>query len=267
LFGLDFFEIGLYILTGAGAGFAAGLLGIGGGLIIVPVLFFTFSAQGHETQYLMQMALATSLATIVFTSLSSTRAHHKKQAVLWPVVMLLSPGILIGAWLGGLFASTINSEVLKSLFAVFEISVAINMLLKINTTPHNAIISKPLALTGGTVIGFISTLAGIGGGTMTVPFLHWFNISMRKAIATSAACGFPIALIGALSYIYASHELAIGGAYSAGYLQLDALLFIAGASFLFAPLGAKVTHSISEKTLSLGFSFILFMLGLIMLLK
>jgi len=260
-------EISLYILTGACAGFAAGLLGIGGGLIIVPVLFFIFSAQGYETQYLMQMALTTSLATIVVTSISSTRAHHKKQAVLWPLVLLLSPGIIFGAWFGGLFASTINSDSLKSFFAFFEFAIAINLILKKQPAQHNTVIKKTVAAAGGTVIGFVSTLVGIGGGTMTVPFLHWFSISMRNAVATSAACGFPIAFIGTLAYIYASYDLPLSGSYAIGYLQYDAFLFIAGSSFLFAPLGAKVAHSISEKALRLSFSFILFSLGLIMLLQ
>ena len=263
----DLIEIGIYLLTGAGAGFAAGLLGIGGGLIIVPVLYFIFSAQGQETQYLMQMALATSLATIVITSISSTRAHHKKQAVLWPLVFLLSPGIIFGAWFGGIFASTINSDSLKSFFAIFEFAVAINLLLKKQPTQHNTVIKKKVAAAGGTIIGFVSTLVGIGGGTMTVPFLHWFSISMRNAVATSAACGFPIALIGTFSYIYASYNLQLSSSHSIGYLKYDAFIFIAGSSFLFAPLGAKIAHSISEKALRLSFSFILFILGCILLLK
>ena len=263
----DLIEICIYILTGACAGFAAGLLGIGGGLIIVPVLFFIFSAQGHETQYLMQMALTTSLATIVITSISSTRAHHKKQAVLWPMVYLLSPGIILGAAFGGLFASAIDSDYLRSFFVIFEFAVAINLLLKKQPSQHNTAIKKPVAVAGGTIIGFVSTLVGIGGGTMTVPFLHWFNISMRNAVASSAACGFPIALIGTLSYIYASYDIALSGSHAVGFLQYDAFLFIAGSSFLSAPLGAKIAHSISEKALRLSFSFILFILGFIMLLK
>ena len=263
----DLIEIGAYILTGACAGFAAGLLGVGGGLIIVPVLFFIFATQGHESQYLMQMALATSLATIVFTSISSTRAHHKKQAVLWPVVFILSPGIVMGAWFGGVFASKVNSEYLKIFFSVFEFAVAVNLLLKKQPAQHNIAIKKTVAAAGGTVIGFVSSIVGIGGGTMTVPFLHWFNISMRNAVATSAACGFPIALIGTLSYVYASYQLPVGGSHAVGYLQLDALLFIAASSFAFAPLGAKVAHSISEKSLRLSFSFLLFVLGSIMLLR
>ena len=253
------------MLTGAFAGFAAGLLGIGGGLIIVPVLFFVFAGNGYESQHLMQMALTTSLATIVTTSISSTWAHHRRKAVLWPLVFLLSPGIILGAALGGVFASSINSDSLRLFFAVFEFTVATNMLLNLQPAKQDKGLQKTAAISGGLSIGFISTIVGIGGGTMTVPFLHWFNISMRNAVATSAACGFPIALIGTLSFIFTSYDLSFSSTHSLGYLQYDAFLFVAVSSFLVAPLGAKVAHSVSEKTLRLSFAFILFTLGLIML--
>lgn len=269
---LNLIDTGLFILTGAGAGFAAGLLGVGGGLIIVPVLFLVFAQQGYDPQHLMHMALTTSLATIVITSISSTRAHHKKQAVIWPLVYLLSPGILIGAWFGGVFASKIDSQYLINTFAVFEFLVAINLILKKQTTQHETKITTPTATLGGFSIGFISSIVGIGGGTMTVPFLHWFNVSIRKAVATSAACGFPIALAGALSYIYASYGIKInnpaaGASATIGYLHLTAGLFIAISSFMFAPLGAKVAHTVSEKTLRLSFAFLLFGLSFIMFLS
>lgn len=254
-----------YILTGAFAGFAAGLLGVGGGLIIVPVLFFVFAGNGYESQHLMQMALTTSLATIVTTSISSTWAHHRRKAVLWPLVLMLSPGIILGAALGGVFASSINSDNLKLFFAVFEFAVATNMLLNLQPAKQDKSLQKTAAISGGLSIGFISTIVGIGGGTMTVPFLHWFNISMRNAVATSAACGFPIALIGTLSFIFTSYDLSFSSAHSLGYLQYDAFLFVAISSFLVAPLGAKVAHSVSEKTLRLSFAIILFTLSLIML--
>jgi len=255
------------LLTGAFAGFAAGLLGIGGGLIIVPVLFFVFAGSGYESQHLMQMALTTSLATIVTTSISSTWAHLRRQAVLWPLVLLLSPGIILGAALGGVFASSINSDNLRLFFAFFEFAVATNMLLKLQPAQQTKSLHKTAAISGGLTIGFISTIVGIGGGTMTVPFLHWFNISMRNAVATSAACGFPIALVGTLSFIFTSYDLTFSSDHSLGYLQYDAFLFVAGSSFLVAPLGAKVAHSISEKTLRLSFAIILFALGLIMLIQ
>ena len=256
----------LYLFTGAAAGFAAGLLGVGGGLIIVPVLYFIFASQGYPPQLIMHMALATSLASIVITAASSTYAHHKKQAVLWPVFLLLTPGILIGAWSGGLFASSVDSRVLKTFFAVFELLVAVHLLLKKQPAAHSERIGKIAAGTGGLIIGFISSLVGIGGGTMTVPFLHWFNVPMKRAVATSAACGLPIAVAGSLSYIAASYELATGSA-NIGYLNLHALWFIAVASFLFAPIGARVAHSISDRALRLSFSSLLFFLGISMLLN
>ncbi|HEB81290.1 MAG TPA: sulfite exporter TauE/SafE family protein [Gammaproteobacteria bacterium] len=256
----------LYLFTGACAGFAAGLLGVGGGLIIVPVLYFVFNTQGVEASMIMHMALTTSLASIVITAASSTYAHHKRRAVLWSVFFLLTPGILLGAWSGGLFASAIDSRILKGFFAVFELLVAIHLLLKTTPRVHRERIGKLASAMGGFVIGFVSSLVGIGGGTMTVPFLHWFNIPMKKAVATSAACGLPIALAGSLSYISASYSLPTGPG-NIGYLNLYALLFIAIASFAFAPVGAKVAHSISEKSLRLSFSALLFALSLGMLLN
>ncbi|MBE9568333.1 MAG: sulfite exporter TauE/SafE family protein [Proteobacteria bacterium] len=269
---INLIDTGLFILTGSCAGFAAGLLGVGGGLIIVPVLYLVFTHQGYDPAYLMHMALTTSLATIVFTSISSTRAHHRRQAVIWPLVFLLSPGIIVGAWFGGLFASQIDSRYLINTFAIFEFLVALNLILKKQTAQHAKTISPVAATFGGFSIGFVSTIVGIGGGTMTVPFLHWFNISIRKAVATSAACGFPIALVGALSYIYASYGLNMGHSTvttsaTIGYLHLDALLFIAISSFISAPLGARVAHAISEKTLRLSFAILLFGLSFIMFLN
>jgi uncharacterized membrane protein YfcA len=263
---LDLIEVCLYILTGAFAGLAAGLFGVGGGLIIVPVLYYIFSTQGYDQQHLMHIAVATSLATIVFTSISSTLAHHKKQAVIWSLVFLLSPGIIIGAWFGGIFATELDNKTLTSIFAIFELLIAINLLLKKQATQHETNIKKIVATTGGFIIGFISTIVGIAGGTMTVPFLHWFNISMHKAVATSAACGFPIALIGTLSYVYTGWGLQLNNTLSIGYLHLYALFFIASSSFIFAPLGAKLAHTISEKTLRLSFSLLLLILSMTMFL-
>lgn len=243
------------------------MLGIGGGLIIVPVLYFIFSTLGYEAQQLMHMALATSLATIIITSISSTRAHHKKKAILWPLVFLLSPGIILGAWSGVFFASQINSDYLRTIFSLFEFTVALNLLLNKRPGRHDAKINKIIATIGGYVIGLISAIVGIGGGTLTVPFLHWFNVHMRNAVATSAACGFPIALIGTLSFIYVSYDLPISGSHSIGYLQYDAFVFISISSYFFAPLGASVAHSIPEKALRLSFSALLFILAIIMLFK
>ena len=262
----------LYLLTGALAGLSAGLFGVGGGLIIVPVLYYVFSAQAYETAVLMHMALATSLASIVFTSISSSYAHHKKQAVLWPIVFTLTPGILLGAWLGGLAASSLESDSLKPVFAVFECLVALIMLLNIKTRAQHTTLSRLNALTGGLFIGTLSAIVGIGGGSLTVPYLNWHNIPIKKAIASSAACGFPIALAATASYIYSGWEVPIRSLNNInentlhlGYVNLTALTLIVCSSFIFAPLGAKLAHYLPDKNLKRYFGLFLLFLSAKML--
>jgi len=268
---LNLIDASLYCLTGAFAGFAAGLLGIGGGLIIVPVLFFIFSSQGYEQQHLMHMALATSLATIIITSISSTLAHHKKRAVLWPTVLLLSPGICLGAWLGANFATQLDTSTLKPMFGLFEIFVACLMFGQYQSKNHQRTIKTSSGLIGGSIIGGISAIVGIGGGTLTVPFLHWHKINIKNAIATSAACGLPIAIFATASYTYSSWNLTDNISPDQqsmfGFVQLHAFLLIAICSFLFAPLGAKLAHTISDVLLKKIFSIFLLLLGLKMLLS
>lgn len=260
-------EVLLYILTGASAGFAAGLLGIGGGLIIVPALYFIFSLQHVDQMHVMHMALATSLATIVFTSISSTHAHHKKQAVQWPLVLLLTPGIAIGAWLGGTAATALNTDALKKIFGVFELLVAIHLLSRHRFAQHNHSISKLRAGISSGVIGFVSAIVGIGGGTLTVPFLHWHGIAMRKAIATSAACGLPIAIFATASFILSGWHTTNLSSSTLGFVNLNAFTFIVIASYLCAPLGAKAAHSLPENVLRLIFGIILLALSAKMILS
>lgn len=268
---LNLIDASLYCLTGAFAGFAAGLLGIGGGLIIVPVLFFIFSSQGYEQQYLMHMALATSLATIIITSISSTLAHHKKHAVLWPIVLLLSPGLCLGAWLGAGFATQLDTTILKPIFGFFEIFVAFLMVSQYQSKKHQRTIRAGNGFVGGGVIGGVSAIVGIGGGTLTVPFLHWHKINIKNAIATSAACGLPIAIFATASYVYSSWNLTDNilpvRQNPFGFVQLHAFLLIAICSFLFAPLGAKLAHTVSDILLKKIFSIFLLLLGLKMLLS
>jgi uncharacterized membrane protein YfcA len=274
---LNLLEVLLYIVTGSFAGFAAGLLGIGGGLIIVPVLYFIFTsgnltAGGLETQYVMHMALATSLATIIITSVSSTLAHHKKRAVLWPIVLLLTPGISLGAWFGASFAAQLDTAILKPLFGVFEIFVAILMLSQYQSKQHQLTIKPLNGLAGGSVIGSISAVVGIGGGTLTVPFLHWHKIHIKNAVATSAACGLPIAVFGTASYIFSGWDIANtmhvdqSSMSGFGFVQPTAFFFIAICSFFFAPLGAKFAHKISDILLKRIFAVFLLLLGIKMLL-
>ena len=259
-------EILLYLLTGAAAGLSAGLLGIGGGLIIVPILFFIFSHQQIPSVHVMHMALATSLATIIVTSVSSARAHHKRGAVLWRIVFDLSPGIVIGAWLGAMFASALASEILKPVFGVFELLVAIHLMVNYRPAAHTTSITRTKSITGGTVIGSISSLVGIGGGTLTVPFLLWHNISIRTAVATSAACGFPIAVAGTAGYVISGWNTAGLPAYTLGYVNLSAFVLIIITTIVTAPVGANLAHKLPEKILRIMFAIFLLALSMKMLL-
>ncbi len=268
---INFLEINLidailYCLTGAFVGFAAGLLGIGGGLIIVPVLYFIFSSQNFDPQHLMHMALATSLATIIITSISSTLAHHKKHAVLWPIVLLLTPGIGLGSWFGASYAAQLDTSTLKPIFGIFEIFVAFLMFSQYQSKQHQLTIKKMNGFIGGNIIGSISAIVGIGGGSLTVPFLHWHKINIKNAIATSAACGLPIAIFATASYIYNGWDIPSTRQNVFGFVQLDAFLLIAASSFILAPFGAKYAHQIPGAALKKIFSVFLLLLGLKMLL-
>jgi len=255
----------LYLVTGVFAGLASGLLGVGGGLIIVPVLFFIFLAQGLATEHVMHMALATSLATIIITSISSSRAHHKRKAVLWPIVILLAPGIAIGAWCGGALAAQLDTEILKPIFGVFELLIAAHLFINKNPDVHEQYIGKIKSTLGGFVIGFVSAIVGIGGGSLTVPFLNWHSITMRNAVATSAVCGLPIAIFGTASYIYSGWQITNLPAGTFGYVHMTAFALIISTSFLFAPVGAKMAHTIPENVLRKGFAVFLLLAGLKML--
>ena len=260
-------EWGLYLALGAFAGLLAGLLGVGGGLIIVPVLAVLFVQQGVASDVIMHLALGTSLASIVFTSLSSIRAHQQRGAILWPQFRQLTPGILFGAALGGWVASIMTTAWLKPLFGVFELAVALHMLSSVQPHAHRALPGK-LKMTGaGSIIGLISSLVGIGGGTLTVPLLVWHSVAMRQAIATSAACGLPIAIAGSLSYIFNGWQQPLLPQHSLGYLHLPALIGIVSSSILFAPLGAKLTHSLPVATLKKIFGVFLLLLAIKLLLS
>ena len=255
-----------YLMVGAIAGLLAGMLGVGGGLVIVPVLVYLFTLQGFDSSVIMHLAIGTSLATIVLTSLSSIRAHHQRGAVLWSVVWRLTPGIIAGAWLGAAVAHLLPSATLRTIFGVFEVLVAVQMALEFSTSPHRQLPDRFGTGIAGTVIGAVSAIVGIGGGTLTVPFLTWCNVEMRRAVATSAACGLPIALAGAIAYTVTGWNHAALPAASSGYLHWPALLGIGVTSVLFAPLGAHLAHSLPVRTLKRFFALFLAVLGLRMLL-
>ena len=255
----------IYLATGAFAGTMAGLLGVGGGLIIVPILVLSFATQGIAGEVQMHLAVGTSLATIIFTSLSSVSAHHRRGAVVWPTFWAMTPGIIIGALFGAMIARFIPSLSLRTLFGVFELFVALQMALSLKPSAHRGLPGKPGMSGAGAVIGALSALVGVGGGTLTVPFLLWCNVSIQRAIATSAACGLPIAVAGAVGFVISGWGDSQLPAWSSGYLYWPALLGIVSASVLFAPLGAKLAHCLPTVVLKRLFSLLLLALALRML--
>ncbi|VAW76281.1 Uncharacterized UPF0721 integral membrane protein [hydrothermal vent metagenome] len=255
----------LYLGLGAIAGLVAGLLGVGGGLIIVPVLALLFARQGIAAPVVMHLAIGTSLASIIFTSLSSVWAHHRRQSVRWRDVGRLAPGIVIGAWLGAALADTLPAAGLRQFFGLFELYVAIQMTFKIKPSPQRNLPGRTGMLGVGGLIGAISSVVGIGGGSFTVPFLSWCNVSMREAVGTSSACGIPIAIAGAAGFVVAGWGEAGLPANSLGYVYLYALLGIASTSILFAPLGARLAHWLPADRLKQIFALLLYMLAAFML--
>lgn len=254
-------EVLILLGMGAIAGTLAGLLGIGGGIIIVPVLALVFKAQGVNPAVLMHVSIGTSLATIVITSLSSIRAHQKHQAILWPVFKRITPGILIGGLLGAALANIITGNHLRILFGIFMLVVAAQMIFGNTTKAHRQLPGTVGTLIAGTTIGTLSSLMGVGGGSMSVPFLTWCNISIRNAVATSAAIGLPIALAGVTGFIVTGWGISDRPVWSLGFVNLPAFFSIVVASTVFAPVGAKITHRISPQRLKLFFGYFLLILS------
>ncbi len=252
----------IYLMTGAIAGVLAGLLGVGGGIIIVPALLWSFNHLNIATDHTMQIAVGTSLATIVITSLSSIVAHQKHGAILWKVVRYLTPGILVGAVIGAMIADYLPTHALQIVFAVFVLLVALQMILGGTTSPQRKLPGRlGIKATGG-IIGSLSAIVGIGGGSLTVPFLVHCNIKMHHAVATSSACGFPIAIAGSIGFAIAGLNESGLPAWSSGYIYWPAFFGIAIASALFAPLGARLAHSLPVTILKHLFGVLLLLMGI-----
>ncbi len=253
------------LVVGAIAGILAGLLGIGGGLVIVPMLVFSMQWQGISPEFIMHLALGTSMASIVFTSVSSFMAHHKRGAVRWDVVRRIVIGILLGTFAGTFLASSMSTGVLKAFFVIFVYYVAMQMLLNYRPKPSRGLPGWLGMFATGNVIGVVSSLVGIGGGTLSVPFMIWCNIPVHTAIGTSAAIGFPIAISGSLGYI--GNGLNVQGlpVGCLGYIYLPALVGIVSASVLTAPLGVRLAHSLPVDKLKRVFAVLLIIVGTRML--
>lgn len=267
----------IFAATGAAAGLLAGLFGVGGGLIMVPALAFVLPWQGVGPAVVMQVAIGTSLAVISATSVSSALAHHRRGGVLWPVLARFAPGLAAGAIAGAFAAHALPGTVLQRIVGGGALLVAAQMFLD-RGKKGDARTSGPgdiqkmcaspfLLLGAGGVIGLLSALIGIGGGSLTVPFLSWRGVEMRQAVGTSAASGVPIAWAGAAGFIAAGWPVAGLPSYSLGYVSLPAFMAIAVASVLTAPLGARLAHHWPPHVLKRAFAALLVAIGALLLLE
>ncbi|HET8708420.1 MAG TPA: sulfite exporter TauE/SafE family protein [Pseudomonadales bacterium] len=251
----------IYPFLGIFAGLLSGLLGVGGGIVVVPVLIITFRLLGFSSDVLTHMAVGTSLGTILMTSLSSVRHHHLNKAVIWPLVCSMGAGMLLGALMGAFLADALKGRVLQWLFGGFAEIIAFQMALGLKPKGARQLPGKGIQVLVGVVVGAISAVFGIGGGSLTVPYLTWCNIRIQQAVGTSAACGWPIALSGAAGFIYTGWNKTLP-AWSVGYIYLPALVGIAVTSIIFAKWGAQYAHKLPEAKLKKIFSAVLALVGL-----
>lgn len=259
------FSLAIYLCCGAVAGVLAGLLGVGGGIVIVPMLVAIFPSQGVPPQYVQQFALGTSLASIMITSISSARAHNARGAVHWDIFRNITPGILLGTFVGGLVATHMPTLFLKIFFICFLLLVSAQMLSNYRPPASRNMPGFLGTSAVGVGIGLISSFVGIGGGTLSVPFMSFCNVPLHEAVGTSAAIGFPIAVAGTLSYIVGGWGRPDLPPYTLGFVHLWALLGIAVASYLTAPLGARLSHALPTSKLKRGFAVFLIIVALKML--
>ena len=256
----------LYLGVGALAGLLGGLLGIGGGLVIVPVLVYSFQAHAFDPDVLTQMAIATSLATIIFTSISSVKAHHERGAVRWDLVRLLAPGIVLGTLIGAEVAHRLPGRSLQLLIGLFALLMALQMFsnwrpggTQAEPTP---LPGKRGLFAGGSIIGLASALFGIGGGSLTVPWLSYHGTRMQEAVATSSACGMAIAVAGTLGFVATGLRAHNLPEQAIGYVYLPAFLGISISSVLFARVGVRLAHRLPAATLKKVFAVLLVVVGI-----
>jgi uncharacterized membrane protein YfcA len=255
------------LALGAAIGFLAGLLGIGGGMTLVPLLTILFTSEGFPSTHLVHMAVATSTATMAFTALSSMRAHAQKGAVLWAVVVAMAPGIVLGSLVGPQVASALPTRAFAAVFGAFVWFSATRMLIASKPTVARELPGRSRLFGVGTLIGAISSLLGAGGGFITIPYLGRHNVAIHNAVATSAALGVPIAIAGTIGFIVAGLRQPDLPRWSAGYVYLPAMAVIVVASMLVAPLGASVAHRWPAAKLRRAFAMLLYALGAYMFWK
>lgn len=254
-----------YLGIGFAVGFFAGLLGIGGGAVMVPMLVFVFAAQQLPAEHLLHMALGTAMASIMFTSVSSMRAHHAHGAVDWGIARSIAPGILLGAFCAALAAGLIAKRPLAILFAALVFYAATQILFDLRPRQARELPGAVGLFAAGAGIGAVSSLIAVGGAFLCIPFLAWCSVPLRRAIGTSAAIGLPIAIAGALGYVVQGLRADGLPALSLGYVYLPALVLVAATSMLAAPLGARLAHRLPVKRLRIIFALLLYALATRML--
>lgn len=255
----------LFAALGSVSGLLAGAFGIGGGLIVVPALVSVFAFSGIDESVRMHLAIGTSLASIVPTSLTSVLAHHRRAAVMWPVVAALAPGVIVGGFFGAFVADALPYAGLKRIFAVLVIGIATYVMLGRQPKAHRPMPAKPGMFVSGSAIGCLSALGGIGGGLLTGPFLLWCQIAIRDAVATAAAVTLPVAAAGSLGFLVTGLDAAALPAYATGYVYWPAVAGIAVSSVVFAPIGVRIAHTVPVTGLRKAFALLLAGVGLYML--
>lgn len=255
-----------YAGAGVIAGLLAGLFGIGGGLIIVPILLLVFSWQTMSADVAIHVAIGTSLMTISLTSLSSMQAHHRYGTIDWILVRKLTPGLVVGSISGAVIAANLSSQWLQSFFGAFALLMATRMWLP----SPNTVSPKLLAYSGmsayGLLTGVISAMVGIGGGTLVVPYLVMAGQQIQRAVGTAAACGFPIAVSGVIGFIWMGLSLQTNtSSWQTGFVHWQAFLGIISTSIFMAPVGAIMAKKLSHEKLSKLFSLLLLVVGVVFL--
>jgi uncharacterized membrane protein YfcA len=254
-----------YPLLGVFAGFVAGLFGVGGGLTIVPLLFMLFTAQQFPLEHSMHLALGTSMATIMVTSISSMRAHHRHGAVRWEIVRNLAPGLVIGTLSGSFIATWVPTRSLAMVFTAIVYYASLQMMLDFKPKPHSQLPGTVGMAIVGLLIGVVSSLVAAGGGFLTIPFMVYCNVVIHHAVGTSSALGLPIAVAGTIGYILSGLKTPGLPDYSLGYVYLPAFVGIVAISFLMAPVGARLAHKLPVKQLKRAFGGFLALLATKML--
>jgi uncharacterized membrane protein YfcA len=253
------------LALGCVVGFLAGLLGVGGGMTLVPMLTLLFVRKHFPAEHVVHMAVATSLASILFTSLSSVRAHHARGAVLWPIVRALVPGLLAGSLVGPQLVSRLSSGALGTVCGCFAWFAGTQMLIDRKPRPTRELPGRPTMFGVGSGIGVLASMVGVGGAFLLIPFMTWCNVRIHNAVANSAALSLPIAAAGTLGFVIAGLRRYDMPNFTVGYVYLPALAAIVVASMAVAPLGARVAHGWPVKKLKRAFAAMLYVLGTYML--